>query len=84
MQDSPFFTVKLGVKVLPCIVLFSNGVAVDRTVGFDEFGATDDFPTAAVERRLLRRSARVPKLAWPLRAHVACSPAPCQPDLWLL
>ena len=58
-QDSPFFTVKLGVKVLPCIVLFSDGVAVDRTVGFDEFGATDDFSTAAVERRLLRRSAQI-------------------------
>lgn len=54
-QDAPFFTVKLNVKVLPCVVLFSGGVAVDRAVGFDEFGAKDDFPTEAVERRLLRR-----------------------------
>ena len=46
-QDSPFFTVKLNVKVLPCVVLFSGGVAVDRTVGFDEFGAKDDFSTGA-------------------------------------
>ena len=46
-QDAPFFTVKLNVKVLPCIVLFSKGVAVDRTVGFEEFGAKDDFSTGA-------------------------------------
>ncbi|BDA51026.1 Thioredoxin domain-containing protein 9 [Coccomyxa sp. Obi] len=52
--DAPFFTVKLNVKVLPCVVLFSGGVAVDRTVGFDEFGAKDDFSTESVERRLLR------------------------------
>lgn len=46
-QDAPFFTVKLNVKVLPCVVLFSGGVAVDRTVGFDEYGAKDDFSTGA-------------------------------------
>ena len=54
VQDAPFFTVKLQVKVLPCILMFLNGVAVDRVVGFEEFGAKDDFPTSAVERRLLR------------------------------
>lgn len=53
VQDAPFFTVKLQVKVLPCLVLFINGKAVDRTVGFDEFGARDDFPVSAIERRLL-------------------------------
>ena len=52
---------KLGVKVLPCVVLFSGGVAVDRAVGFDEFGAKDDFPTEAVERRLLRSGVVVPQ-----------------------
>jgi hypothetical protein len=49
-QDAPFFTVKLNVKVLPCIILFSGGVAVDRTVGFDEFGAKDDFMTGKQSR----------------------------------
>lgn len=52
--DAPFFTVKLNVKVLPCLVLFLNGLAADRTVGFDDFGAKDDFPLSAVERRLLK------------------------------
>ena len=29
-------------------------MATDRVVGFDELGATDDFPTSAVEKRLLK------------------------------
>ena len=53
LQDAPFFTVKLQVQVLPCMVLFHNGVALDRVVGFDDFGGKDDFSLAAVERRLL-------------------------------
>ncbi|KAK9804390.1 hypothetical protein WJX72_010733 [[Myrmecia] bisecta] len=52
--DAPFFTVKLQVKVLPCILVFRNGVNVDRAVGFDDFGQKDDFPTSAVERKLLK------------------------------
>lgn len=51
-QDAPFFTVKLGVKVLPCVIFFRKGVAVDRVVGFDGLGATDDFETAALEDRM--------------------------------
>jgi hypothetical protein len=44
-QESPFFTVKLGIKVLPCVVMFKNGVSVDRVVGFEQLGGKDDFPT---------------------------------------
>ena len=47
LQDAPFFTVKLNVKVLPCVIMFSTGVAVDRVAGFDDFGAKDDFSTEA-------------------------------------
>lgn len=54
VQDAPFFTVKLQVKMLPCLVFFQNGVACDRAVGFDDYGASDDFPTTAVEQRLLK------------------------------
>ena len=54
MQDAPFFTVKLQVKMLPCLIFFQSGVACDRAVGFDDYGATDDFTTSAVERRLLK------------------------------
>ena len=47
LQDAPFFTVKLNVMVLPCVIMFSTGVAVDRVAGFDDFGAKDDFSTEA-------------------------------------
>ena len=40
--------------MLPCVVFFQNGVACDRAVGFDDYGATDDFSTTAVEQRLLK------------------------------
>ena len=39
--------------MLPCIVLFLGGVAVDRIVGFEELGGTDDFKAANLERRLV-------------------------------
>jgi thioredoxin-like negative regulator of GroEL len=51
-QDAPFFTVKLGVRVLPAVVLFKDGVSVDRLVGFEQLGGSDDFSTAALEGRL--------------------------------
>ena len=49
MQDAPFFTVKLNVKVLPCLIMFSGGVAGDRVAGFDDFGAKDSFSTDSGE-----------------------------------
>ena len=51
--DAPFFVTKLKVKTLPCVVFFRGGVAYDRIVGFEEFGARDDFSTALLEKRLL-------------------------------
>ena len=44
------------------MIFFINGVAMDRTVGFDEFGAKDDFPVTAVEKRLLTSTVIAPKL----------------------
>ncbi|KAI7845313.1 hypothetical protein COHA_001155 [Chlorella ohadii] len=52
--DAPFFVEKLQIRMLPCVVMFVNGVAVDRIVGFEPLGATDDFPTSAVEKKLLK------------------------------
>ena len=40
--------------MLPTIILFENGIAIDRVVGFDELGGTDDFPTLALTRRLVK------------------------------
>lgn len=51
MQDAPFFVEKLQVRMLPCVVMFLNGVAADRIIGFDALGATDDFPTSQVRLR---------------------------------
>ncbi|KAI3424886.1 hypothetical protein D9Q98_008270 [Chlorella vulgaris] len=58
--DAPFFVDKLQVKVLPCVVVFLHGVAVDRIVGFDSLGAADDFPTSQVEKKLLKAGAVLP------------------------
>ena len=39
--------------MLPCVILFLDGVAKDRVVGFDSLGSKDDFPTSVLEQRLL-------------------------------
>jgi hypothetical protein len=59
---------KLQVRVLPCVVMFVGGVAVDRIVGFEPLGATDDFPTS-----------QVPLAAWCLLT-AAMLPAACCTD----
>lgn len=56
-EKSPFFIQKLQIQVLPCIVCFIDGVAVDRIVGFEDFNNKDDFPTMALTRRLVRTGA---------------------------
>merc|ERR1719183_1249994 len=50
--NAPFFVTKLQIQVLPCIIMFKNGIALDRIVGFEELGGTDDFSQLALERRL--------------------------------
>jgi len=50
--DSPFFTVKLGIRVLPCVIMFKHGVSVARIVGFEQLGGKDDFSTGAFEQQL--------------------------------
>ena len=53
-EKAPFFTAKLQVKMLPTIVLFKDGIAIDRVVGFDELGGTSEFETSVMERRLAK------------------------------
>jgi hypothetical protein len=53
-EKAPFFVGKLQIKMLPTIVCFIDGVAVDRIVGFEELGNKDDFPTLAMTRRLVQ------------------------------
>lgn len=56
-EKSPFFIQKLQVQMLPTIICFIDGIAVDRVVGFSELGNKDDFPTLALTRRLIKSGA---------------------------
>ncbi len=45
---------KLNVKVLPCVIAFVDGVSVDRIVGFEGVGYSEDtFTTRDLEKRLV-------------------------------
>ncbi|KAJ3122860.1 hypothetical protein HK098_002436 [Nowakowskiella sp. JEL0407] len=52
----PFLVDRLKVQILPCLICFVKGIAVDRVVGFDELGGTDSFTTATFEKRLAKSS----------------------------
>ena len=65
-QKAPFFVTKLGIKMLPCVIFFSNGVAFDRIIGFEELGGRDDFPTSTFERRLRNAGALHAEISRPL------------------
>ena len=53
-ENAPFFIQKLGVQMLPTIICFFDGVAIDRVIGFSDLGNKDDFPTVLLTRRLVR------------------------------
>ncbi|XP_065851401.1 thioredoxin domain-containing protein PLP3B-like [Euphorbia lathyris] len=54
-ENAPFFVTKLGVKTLPCVILFRKGIAVDRVIGFQDLGGKDDFTTKALENLLIKK-----------------------------
>ncbi|KAJ0106092.1 hypothetical protein Patl1_17651 [Pistacia atlantica] len=54
-ENAPFFVTKLGVKTLPCVVLFRKGIAVDRLVGFQDLGGKDDFTIKTLEAILTKK-----------------------------
>lgn len=55
VENAPFLVTKLNVKVLPCVVVFVDGVSSDRIVGFEGLGYTaDTFTTKDLEARLLQ------------------------------
>ncbi|KAI0375564.1 GTPase inhibitor [Pilatotrama ljubarskyi] len=53
VENVPWLVERLGIKVLPCVMPFVNGVSKDRIVGFEELGNTDQFDTATLEWKLL-------------------------------
>ncbi|KAJ7068390.1 thioredoxin-like protein [Mycena amicta] len=52
VENVPWIVEKLGIKVLPCVICFVDGVSKDRLVGFEELGNSDAFDTAVLEMRL--------------------------------
>ncbi|WVR00339.1 hypothetical protein IAU59_007482 [Kwoniella sp. CBS 9459] len=52
VSDVPFLVAKMAVQVLPCVLAFVNGKAVDRLIGFEELGDTDKFSAKMLEFRL--------------------------------
>ncbi|XP_019182768.1 PREDICTED: thioredoxin domain-containing protein PLP3B-like [Ipomoea nil] len=54
-ENAPFFVTKLGIKTLPCVILFRKGIATDRLVGFQDLGGKDDFSTKTLETYLLKK-----------------------------
>ncbi|KAJ1420728.1 Thioredoxin-like superfamily [Sesbania bispinosa] len=54
-ENAPFFIAKLAIKTLPCVVLFRQGIAVDRLVGFQDLGGKDDFTTQTLEALLTKK-----------------------------
>ncbi|KAG5050896.1 hypothetical protein JHK85_003414 [Glycine max] len=54
-ENAPFFVTKLAIKTLPCVLLFRQGVAVDRLVGFQDVGGKDDFTTRTLEALLIKK-----------------------------
>ncbi|MCO5576418.1 hypothetical protein L7F22_030228 [Adiantum nelumboides] len=61
-ENSPFFVAKLAIKTLPCVVLFRDGVAFDRLVGFQDLGGADDFSTSTLENWFLRKAVLTRKI----------------------
>ncbi|XP_057972248.1 thioredoxin domain-containing protein PLP3B-like [Malania oleifera] len=54
-ENAPFFATKLGIKTLPCVILFRKGIAVDRLIGFQDVGGKDDFNTKTLEVLLIKK-----------------------------
>nr|XP_002734792.1 PREDICTED: thioredoxin domain-containing protein 9-like [Saccoglossus kowalevskii] len=51
-EKCPFLAERLRIKVIPTLALIKDAKTTDYIVGFDDLGATDDFPTEMLEWRL--------------------------------
>ncbi|KAI9786913.1 MAG: hypothetical protein M1839_005144 [Geoglossum umbratile] len=55
VDNAPFLVAKLKIKILPCVIVFVDGIGVDRIIGFDGLGYSEDtFTTEDLEHRLLK------------------------------
>lgn len=60
VRSAPFLTEKLGIRVLPCVIGFKDGVGIARVVGFEGLGAGgsdggESFSVKILEKRLLSK-----------------------------
>jgi hypothetical protein len=51
-EKSPFLSDRLGIEILPTIIMTKDNFTEDRIEGFDELGGTMRFPTLVLEKRL--------------------------------
>eukprot|EP00405_Crypthecodinium_cohnii_P020432 CAMPEP_0206480862 /NCGR_PEP_ID=MMETSP0324_2-20121206/37706_1 /ASSEMBLY_ACC=CAM_ASM_000836 /TAXON_ID=2866 /ORGANISM="Crypthecodinium cohnii, Strain Seligo" /LENGTH=275 /DNA_ID=CAMNT_0053958049 /DNA_START=61 /DNA_END=888 /DNA_ORIENTATION=+ len=51
-EKAPFFVEKLKIRTLPCVVVFNDGVAVGRQVGFEGLSMGDEFETVQLAWRI--------------------------------
>merc|ERR1712232_352015 len=51
-EKAPFFVEKLAIRTLPCAIVFVDGVALGRQMGFEGLSAGDEFKTVQLACRL--------------------------------
>lgn len=54
VENVPWLVERLGVKVLPCVICFIDGVSKARLIGFEDLGNEDQFETGTLEWKLLQ------------------------------
>ncbi|TIC03709.1 thioredoxin-like protein [Wallemia mellicola] len=54
VENVPFLVEKLKIKVLPCVIIFKQGVAKERLIGFEELGNEDNFNNKILEWKLFQ------------------------------
>ncbi|KAI5739979.1 hypothetical protein M8J77_025849 [Diaphorina citri] len=59
-EKSPYFCGRCHVKVIPTCLIVSNGVLIDRLVGFTELNNTHQFSTELLEAKLIEKNLLTP------------------------
>ena len=76
VDNAPFLVVKLGIKVLPCVIAFKDGVSTDRIIGFEGVGwKPDSFTVSELEERLLASGVLVLLKMWTRYRSCALRPS---------
>jgi len=68
-EKAPFFVSKLGIQMLPTVIVFKDGVVSDQFSGFDEMGGKDEFRTEVMEHWFSKAGCVIMKKADVKKAH---------------